>query len=114
MVRNPRTPRTPRASRRRNSSGGCCKLTKEESYHAKMWMPMTALTGRNYQPGHKWSRQQLKSITPDKLVRYIKKRESADEEAKPDEDPPIHLRINTVLTWKIQVLLHAGHGHAVV
>ena len=33
---------------------------------------MTALTRRNYQPGHKWSRQQLKSINSDKIARYIK------------------------------------------
>ena len=63
-------------------------------------MLMTALTGRNYQPGHKWSRQQLKSITPDKIARYIKERVYGDAEARPDEDPPVNNRCNTVLTWK--------------
>ena len=63
-----RTPRDPRA-RRREPSGGRRKQSKEESYHAKVCMLMRALTGGNYQPGHKWSRQQLKSITPDKIAR---------------------------------------------
>ena len=63
-----------------------------------MRMLMTALTGRNYQPGHKWSRQQLKSITPDKIARYIKERVYGDAEARPDEDPPVNNRCNTVLT----------------
>ena len=99
MARTPCAPRVPRA-RRRESSGGRRKQSKEENYHAKMRMLMTALAGCNYQPGHKWSRQQLKSITPKKIARYIKERVYGDAEARPDEDPPIHLRCNTVLTWK--------------
>ena len=57
---------------------------KVENYHAKMRMLMKALAGRNYEPSHKWSPRQLKSITPDKIARYINERVYGDAEARPD------------------------------
>ena len=81
MTRTPRVPRSPRAHRR-EPSGSRRKQSKEENYHTKMHMLMRALTSRNYKP--------LKSITPDKIARYIKERVYGDAEARPDEDPPIH------------------------
>ena len=95
-----RTQRTTRPSRRAASGGRRRKPSKEEIYHPKMRMLMSALTGRNYRPGHKWSTQQLQSITPDKIARFIKERVYGNANARPDEDPPIHLRTNTILTWK--------------
>ena len=96
MARNPCARRASRA-RRRKPSDGRRKQIKEENYHAKMRMLMRALTGRNYQPGHKCSRRELKSTTPDKIAHYIKERVYGDAEARPDDDPLIHLRCNTIL-----------------
>ena len=88
----------PRPSRRKAS--GRRKQGKEEVYHTKMRMLMKGLTGKDYRAGHKWSKKQLIAITPDKIARFIKERVYGDADAKPDEDPPIHLRTNTILMWK--------------
>ena len=96
MACTPRARCAPRACRR-EPSGGHRKQSKEENYHAKMRLLMRALTGRNYQPGHKCSRRELKSTTPDKIAHYIKERVYGDAEARPDDDPLIHLRCNTIL-----------------
>ena len=101
----------PRPSCRRAS--GRRKQGKEEVYHTKMWMLMKGLTGKDYRAGHKWSKKQLMAITPDKIARFIKERVYGDADAKLDEDPPIHLRTNTILMWKSLVLLHVGPGHSV-
>ena len=61
---------------------------------------MKGLTGRDYREGHKWSTKQLKAITPNKITDFIKECVYGDVNAKPDEDPPIHLRTNTILMWK--------------
>ena len=53
-----------------------------------------------YKPGHKWSKAQLLAITPEKILRYIKRKVYGDEDANPDEEPPVYHRRNSVLFWK--------------
>jgi len=56
--------------------------------------------GRVFAPGHRWSRGQLLAITPEKIMRYLLRKIYGDENANPDEDPPVHHRRNAVLYWK--------------
>ena len=61
---------------------------------------MKHVTGRTYRPGHKWSRADLKKVTPDKIVVLVKQEVYGDADADPDEAPPVHHRANTILYWK--------------
>ena len=53
--------------------------------------------GRQYAPGHKWTKPQLLAITPKKMMRYLLIKIYGDEDANFDEDPPLHHCRNSVL-----------------
>ena len=61
-----RSTRGRRPSRRRRPQ------TKVELYHSETRKLMHHVTGRTYLPGHKWSKPDLKRVTPDKIVVYLK------------------------------------------
>ena len=82
--------------------------TKVEKYHDEMRKLMSFLhNGRNYAPGHKWSKSQLLAISPEKIMRYLKIKMHGDEDANHDEDPPIHHRELRALLEEGLVVLHA-------
>jgi hypothetical protein len=61
---------------------------------------MSFVHGQEYRPGHVWSTDDLLSVTPDILVRYIKMKVYGSENAQPDIDPPLYYRSNSVAYWK--------------
>ena len=77
------------------------KKTKGEKYHDEMRKLMSFLNGgRKYEPGHTWTNEELLAITPEDILRYMKIKIYGDEDANPDEDPPVHHRRNSALYWK--------------
>ena len=98
--------RAPAAARRRSGPRGGPrpkkkKKAKVELYHDEMRKLMSFLhNGRVFASGHRWSRGQLLAITPEKIMRYLLRKIYGDENANPDEDPPVHHRCNAVLYWK--------------
>jgi hypothetical protein len=61
---------------------------------------MSFVHGQEYRPGHVWSTDDLLSVTPDILVRYIKMKVYGSENVQPDIDPPLYYRSNSVAYWK--------------
>ena len=65
---------------------------------------MRKLMGHIYQkrfaPDHKWSKRELKAVTPEKIFTYLKIKIYGSADADPENDPPLHHRRNTVLYWK--------------
>ena len=77
------------------------KKTSYDYYHDEMRKLMSFLhPGRTYSPKHKWSKRELRTLNPDKIMRYLLTKIYGDENADPDNDPPIHHRRNSVLFWK--------------
>ena len=75
--------------------------TKVEKYHNDMRKLMSFLNnGRQYAPGHKWTKPQLLAITPKKIMRYLLIKIYDGKNANFDEDPTLHHCRNSVLTWK--------------
>ena len=69
------------------------KKTKAELYHDEMRKLMSFLhNGRVYEPGHKWPRNQLLAVTPEKIMRYLLRKIYGDKNANFDETPPVHRR----------------------
>ena len=76
------------------------KKTKAEKYHDEMRKLMSFLhNGRRYRPGHKWPKRELKAITPEKIMGYLKTKIYGDVNANPNKDPPLYHRHNSVLFW---------------
>ena len=89
------------------------KKTSVDKYHDEMRKLMTFLhRGRQYRPGHKWAKRELKAITPEKIMRYLRIKIYGDENADPANDPPVHHHRNFVLFWKkawSHFMLDQGH-----
>ena len=101
MARGRRAASTAAAAQPRARRGQRVKKTKAEKYHDEMRKLVSFLHGgRIYAPGHTWTRRELLAITPEKIMRYCKRKIYGDEDADPDEDPPVHHRRNSVLYWK--------------
>ena len=75
-------------------------VSKVDSYHQATRPLMSFVHGQEYRPGHVWSTDDLLSVTPDILVRYIKMKVYGSENAQPDIDPPLYYRSNSVAYWK--------------
>lgn len=78
---------------------------------------MRHLTGRSYQPRHKWLTRQLKAITPNtnKILNYLLIKVYGNTNIKPDEDPPRpQLDQRRPLLEEGVVLLYVGPGHVMV
>ena len=56
--------------------------------------------GREYQPCHVWTRDELLAVTPDIIVRYIKLKVYGSEDAQADVTPPLYYRSSTIKFWK--------------
>ena len=61
---------------------------------------MAKIHGRDFTREHKWTKRELKAVTPDKIMKYLKMKIYGKEDADPDVDPPIYHRRNSVLYWK--------------
>ena len=61
---------------------------------------MAKIHGRNFTQEHKWTKRELKAITPDKIMKYLKMKIYGKEDDDPDVDPPVYHCRNSVLYWK--------------
>ena len=61
---------------------------------------MAAIHGREFTPQHKWTKRELKAVTPDKIIKYLNKKIYGKVDVKHDVEPPIYHRQNSVLFWK--------------
>jgi len=73
------------------------KKTKVELYHDEMRKLMTAIHGREFTPQHKWTKRELKVVTPDKIIKYLNKKIYGKVDVEHDVEPPIYHRQNSVL-----------------
>ena len=77
------------------------QLGKVDSYH-RATRPLMSFVhaGREYQPSHVWTRDELLAVTPDIIVRYIKLKVYGSEDAQADVTPPLYYRSSTIKFWK--------------
>ena len=61
---------------------------------------MAAIHGREFTPQHKWTKRELKVVTPDKIIKYLNKKIYGKVDVEHDVEPPIYHRRNSVLFWK--------------
>ena len=61
---------------------------------------MRDIHGRAFAKDHKFTKRELKAVTPEKIMKYLKVRIYGNENADPDVDPPLFHRKNTILYWK--------------
>ena len=77
------------------------QLGKVDSYH-RATRPLMSFVhaGREYQPSHVWTRDELLEVTPGIIVRYIKLKVYGSEDAQADVTPPLYYWSSTIKFWK--------------
>ena len=77
------------------------QLSKVDSFHRATRPIMSFVhAGREYQPCHVWTGDELLAVTPDIIVRYIKLKVYGSEDAQTDVTPPLYYRSSTIKFWK--------------
>ena len=61
---------------------------------------MREIHGRAFSADHEWTKRELKAVTPEKIMRFLKVRIYGNADADPDVDPPVFHRRNCILYWK--------------
>ena len=73
---------------------------KEELYLHTLRPLMAFVHGRAFPADHVFTREEKLAVTPEKIVQYLKIQVYGTADARPDIDPPLHHRSNTILYWK--------------
>lgn len=76
--------------------------SKAELYLRELRKLMVFVQGRHvpFPVDHVFTRDELLEVTPEKIVEYLKLQVYGTADARPDVDPPLHHRANTVLYMK--------------
>jgi len=75
--------------------------SKVETYH-DAFVPLMSFVhnGRTFDKDHVFTQAELLEVTPENIMRYVKIKVYDNENARPDIDPPLNYRANTIKFWK--------------
>ena len=95
--RAPRSPGSPASPRRGVRRGPAKKKIKVDKYHDELRKLMCDIHRRSFRADHKFTNPELRAVTPEKIMKYLKVRIYGREDVDPDVDPPVNHRRNTIL-----------------
>ena len=74
--------------------------TNTEQYHAHFVSLMNHIHRKSFKPDHKWTKPELKAVSPKNIMNFLKIKIYDNANADPDVVPPKRYRSNTVKAWK--------------